>query len=71
MTYYEKYLRTLKASCSVASYVIPAITQAPYVGTKEEIDARIKAIEAVVNNLQDAKRTLLYFKHKLGGPNLL
>jgi len=64
MTPYEKYLAKLRFGIDTVVTVLPVITQAPYVGTEGEVDARIRAVEQIITTMQDVKRALIYFKRR-------
>lgn len=64
-TIYSKYLEKLRTAVYNIQMMAVAAGQGPYVQTKEELDARIKALDAVIKWSQDAKRGLIYFRNRM------
>ena len=71
MTTYQKYVDRLKSAMLQVKIAATAIEQAPLMVLEEDIDARIRAAEAIVKHCQSARRDLLYFKNKLARQDIL
>lgn len=63
-----KYIYKLSQSVDNAVMALQIIKNAPTTAFEEDLDARIKALDAYTKHAQDARRWLLYFKNKRSRP---
>lgn len=64
-----KYIYKLSQSVDNAIMALQIIKNAPTKAFEEDLDARIKALDAYITHAQEARRWLLYFKNKAPKPN--
>jgi len=60
----NKYIYKLSQAVDNATMALQKIGSAPTRAFEEDIDERIKALDAYIHWAQEAKRWLLYFKNK-------
>ncbi len=65
-----KYIYKLSQSVDSAIMALQIIRNNPSQAFEEDLNERIKALDAYIQHAQDAKRWLLYFKHKSAKPYL-
>lgn len=65
----SKYIYKLSQSVDSAILALQIIRNAPTKAFEEDLDARIKALDAYIQHAQDARRWLLYFKNKSSKPS--
>lgn len=63
-----KYIFKLSQSVDNAVMALQIIKNVPTKAFEEDLDARIKALDAYIQHAQDARRWLIYFKNKSGRP---
>lgn len=63
-----KYIFKLSQSVDSAIIALQIIRNAPTKAFEEDLDARIKALDAYIQHAQDARRWLIYFKNKSARP---
>lgn len=63
-----KYIYKLSQSADSAIVAMQIIKDAPNKAFKEDLDARIKALDSYITHAQEARRWLLYFKNKANKP---
>lgn len=62
---YNKYLAKLQFGCTQLEILVKALGQSSKVPTKEDIDARLTALDRAITYLQEVRRAILFFKNTL------